>query len=330
MGRGVTQICKDALRWYRLWGTFPVWSWVNAAAEFKKQDFRLAAELYRKGLRRFPKHPAAQSAKLDLGYCLYRLDKFEEAGVELEQIIAEHTLLRDAYLLQAKMLLILGRCTPALRLLALAMHRFPEDARVLSQYAHVALTHPLEHEIADELKQRLVAVKCRLSLEDNDNTLLDTALAQYEMVWGDMSRGERVLARVLATGKAPFEAILLRGEKLLAQGRILPARELLTRAMRMSTRDPRPLMLLAASYLQSGTYENYDYAVQLAEQACRLSHWQHPECLNVLASAHEAKGDSARAQLYFERTKHVPAAVEPHFVTRIALAPNFGQKVSNS
>lgn len=328
--RKFTQSVKDAVKWYRLWGTVPVWSWVNAAAEFKRQDFRSAATLYRKGINKQPKHPAIQSAKLDLAYCLYRLGQFDEANLQLDEIIKEDTSLRDAYLLRAKISVIIGSCSSALRVLSSALRKFPDDARVVSQYAHVALMHPLEEELATEIKQRLVAIKCRLSLEDPENVLLDTALAQYEMVWGDMRRAERVLARVLATGKAPFEAVLLRGERLLSQGRVLPARELLTRAMRMSTRDPRPLMQLSASYLETAVSANYDWALQLAEQACQLSRWQHPECLNVLASVHEAKGDSARAQLYFERTKHVPAAVEPIFVSRSALDDASNLKLSNS
>ena len=328
--RKFTQSVRDAVKWYRLWGTVPVWSWVNAAANFKQQDFQTAAALYRKGIKRHSKHPAIQSAKLDLAYCLYRLDSFDEANLQLDEIISESTVLRDAYLLRARISLILGSCSSALRVLNLALKKFPQDARVMTQYAHVALLHPLEEELANEIKERLVALKCRLSLEDPENVLIDTALAQYEMTWGEIRRGERVLARVLATGKAPFEAVLLRGERLLSQGRILPARELLTRAMRMSTRDPRPLMRLSASYLETGISANFDWALQLAEQSCRLSHWQHPECLNVLASVHEAKGDSARAQLYFERTKHVPAAIEPQFVSRLSLRDSFSQKVSNS
>ena len=91
---------------------------------------------------------------------------------------------------------------------------------------------------------------------------------------------------------------------MLTQGRILPARELLTRSMRMSTRDPRPLMMLAASYLRNGVSSNLEYAQQLAEASCRLSHWKNAECISVLASVYEAKGDKARSALYLERTKN--------------------------
>ncbi len=324
----VLRSCRDAVKWYRLWGTMPVRSWIKAAACFKQQDFRSAIIFYQRGLETHASHPAAQSARLDLAYCKYRLNEIDEAYEELTTLVDGCTPLKDAYLLRSKIALIYGHASSALQTMERCLEYYPSDAKVISQYAHLALLNSMDPSQAEEVKQRLVGAKCRLSIEDHGNVLLDTALAHYEMVWGDIRRGERVLARVLATGRAPFEAVLLRGERLLAQGRILPARELLTRAMRMSSRDPRPVMMLSASYLRSGASSNLDWALQLAEAACRLSHWRNAECLGVLASVYEAKGDKGGAQLFLERTKHLPSGIEP----QLSFASFHAQlgKVSNS
>ena len=308
---GFVQATRDAIRWYRLWGTLPVRSWIAAAECFKSEDFKKAEQLYRKGIAAQQFHPAAQSARLDLAYCLYRLDDFDGALQELNYLTGVRTRLKDAYILRAKICLIMGQISSALHTMSQCLELFPADARVLSQYAHFCLMAPIDIDAAEDLKQRLVAVKCRLALEDQDNVYLDTALSHYELRWGDIRRAERVLARVLATGRAPFEAVLMRGERLLAQGRVLPARELLTRAMRMSKKDPRPMLVLSASYLRAGSESNFDWAVQLAEAACRVSQWKNAECLSALAKALEFKGDKAKAQLFVERIKRLPSFTEP-------------------
>ena len=69
-------------------------------------------------------------------------------------------------------------------------------------------------------------------------------------------------------------------------------------------------MILAKSYLEPGEYGNLDWAFQLAQSACRLSHWQNAECLSVLARAYQAKGERAKAQLFLERMKNLRSMLE--------------------
>jgi tetratricopeptide (TPR) repeat protein len=326
------QSLAESFRWYRLWGTLPVKSWILAAENFKAENFKKAEGLYRFGLETNKDHPAAHSARLDLSYCLYRLDEFDKAKEELSYLISNNTRLKDAYILRSKIELILGEISSAVLTMEECLRVFPSDPRVISQFTHFSLMTAIDSLHADELKDRLVAIKMRLSLEDQDNIYLDTALAHYELRWGDLRRADRILARVLATGSAPFEAVLMRGERLLAQGRVLPARELLSRAMQMSKKDPRPVVVLSASYLRSGIEGNFDYAIQLAEASCKASQWKNAECISALAKALDFKGEKAKAHLFVERTKQLesfnePAVAYPHSYSQIG---GRAQKVFNS
>ncbi|MCB0324269.1 MAG: tetratricopeptide repeat protein [Bdellovibrionales bacterium] len=301
---------REAIRWYRLWGTWPVWAWVAAAEAFKERRFARAAELYRIGLEQSALHPAANSARLDLAYCLYREDQYDESLKLLDQLTRSSCRLRDAYLLQARIEVFLGRVLSAARTMKRCLKVYPDDLQALSSYLHMSLQGIATEDDVLEARQRLLAARTDLSLEDDRNLHVNTALAHFELRHGEIRLGERLLARVLASGNAPFEAVLLRGERFLDQGRLLQAREQLTRAMIAAPRDPRPVHYLARSYLRTGADFNPTFAMQLAQSACRLSHWQNAECLNVLARAYEANDQKANAQLFFERMKMVPSMHE--------------------
>ncbi len=301
---------REFVRWVRLWKTRPVWSWVRAAEAFKNKEFVQAAKLYREGIEKFPEHPAVSSAKLDLAYCLYRSSEYQSALDVLQYLLGGTENPKDVYLLTARIQMYIGCALSASNTMSSCLQKFPGDIQTLSCYMHSALYSCASLEEQQSIQAELVRLKAGLCLDDKRNLHLDTALAHFEIVRGDIRAGERLLARVLATGEAPFEAVLLRGERLLERGRILPAREQLTRAMTASPRDPRPVLLLARSYLRNGTEANSAWARQLAEVACQLSCWQNAECLNVLARAYEASNQKANAQLFYERMKTLPSMDE--------------------
>lgn len=301
---------KEFLRWIRLWKTRPVWPWVRAAENFKSKDFLQAAKLYRLGIERFPNHPAVNSAKLDLAYCLYRNNEYQSALEILQELLKGEENPKDVYLLAARIQMYTGCALSASTTMHSCLLKFPGDIQTLSCYMHSALYSCAGLEAQQLIRSELLRLKRELTLDDSRNLHLDTALAHFEIVRGEIRKGERMLARVLATGEAPFEAVLLRGERLLERGRVLPAREQLTRAMNASPRDPRPVLLLARSYLRNGTEANPTWARQLAEVACKLSCWQNAECLNVLARAYEASNEKANAQLFYERMKTLPSMDE--------------------
>ena len=300
-------------RWYRLWGTLPVWQWVRAAECFRRSEYRQAVSFYRAGLEKKSRHPAVFSARLDLSYCLYRIDLHEEALEQLEILNESGVDFRDAFSLSARLYLIQGRLKKACEIMARACICYPDDVRILCSYVHYAIYSKSAFENLMLAVNKLERLKEPLSLEDPLTYFIDNALAHYELRNGDVRGGERMLARVLASGMAPYDAVLLRGERLLETGRVLPARDLLARAMRSAAKDPRPPMLLAQSYLLTGPDYNPAWAVQLAELSCRVSRWVNGVSLVTLARAYEAKAERAKAQLFMERVRSVPSYHELSF-----------------
>ncbi len=287
--------------WYRMWGTLPVAHWLRAADCFIRKEFVAAALHYEKGLERNGKHPARHCARMDLAYCLYRNGEIERALQELRVVTESSVALRDAYLLRAKIEDILGRPEMAIRSLADGLALFPQDTRLLVGFIHICLFNDIEHPRLSEVRGVLLQQKRELLLDDNRQVLLDSALAHYELKIGDTESGDRMLVRVLATGMAPFEAIVIRGERLFEQRRMLQAREQLGRAMRLSPRNPRPARLLAESYLLPGDFCELDWAEQLAAVACKASAWQNPECIEIFARVMDSKGDASTTELLLER-----------------------------
>lgn len=308
------------LEWYRLWGTMPVPSWIRAAHFFQEGDFRSALEYYERGLLEHPSHRAAQCARLDIAYCKYRLDQLEEAVEELTRLTAGGAPLKDAHLLLAKIYHLLGRPLAAVSTLSRALEIFPADSQVACAYMHLALGTVPASDVIEELKDLLVSIKRDTGLEDVRHIHIDAALAHYETRCGDAELGDRMLARVLATGHAPFEAVILRAERLLDQQRIIPAREQLARAMAAMPRSSHPARLLAESYLIEGILYEPEWARQLATVACTTSHWQDARCLDVLIRAVEACGDVATAELFRVRHGSLPSTREYDRLESVALA----------
>lgn len=297
-----------AVEWYRMWKTVPVKDWLRAADLFIRGDYSKAADYYRRGLRARPMHPASTCARMDLAYCCYRLGRLDEAIDLLDLLVGQRVNLRDAYLLRSKLAAIVGCPHDGFEVLGIGVEVFPDDVSILSASLHINLSHQLDARRLHECFSRLLRLKQQLALEDERQVTLETALAHYELRCGDTEAGDRMLARVLATGAAPYEAVLLRGERLLRLGRILSAREQLTRAMRSAPRNPRPVQLLAETYLVAGYTEEPEFAEQLASVACRLSHWENPECVELLARAYERKCDYNSSDLLKARAQSLRSA----------------------
>ena len=296
---------KLVFDWYRMWSAAPVADWLRAADCFVKKDFAQAAEHYERGLKAQPSHPARHCARMDLAYCLYRTGNILGSLTQLTVVTESSIALRDAYLLRAKIEDILGKPELALRSLSDGLVLFPQDLRLLISFAHACLFNGIEHERLQDVRENLLQQKRELLLDDNRQVLIDAALSHYELRFGDSESGDRMLVRVLATGIAPFEAIVIRGERLLEQRRMLQAREQLGRAMRISPRNPRPARLLAESYALPGDFCEPDWAEQLAQVACKLSSWQNRECVELLSRISDTKGDTSTAELLAERSNEL-------------------------
>jgi predicted Zn-dependent protease len=155
-------------------------------------------------------------------------------------------------------------------------------------------SHAMNH-----VKYRLSSLRKEHPFDSKEQLVLDTALAAYEFRFGDSMLADRILARVLATGEAPTEAILMKAERYFEQQRGAAARELLDRVVQMEPRDPRPLALLSRLYLCFDEEEGAPWALALAKRACELSEWQNPSCLQLIAECYEALDDKNAFELIY-------------------------------
>lgn len=293
--------------WVRRWHTLPVRDWIRAAVAFEAGNFHLAADLYRRGLDRKPHHPAAGHARFDYGYCLYRLGRLGEARTVLTETISANNRLRDAYLLLARVHLIFGHNRSALQTLKRCVELLPDDISALSSYFHLMVSSGIDSSRLAIIRDELLQHKVKLPLDDFGQEQIDGCLAAYELKYGNRQRGERLLARVLASGRAPYDVILLRGEQFLSEGRIIQAREQFARAARIAPRDPRPFMFLAKAYMAESPFQEIEWALQSATTACRLSSYENAECISTLVRAYELNGENDVALLFIERMRDLPS-----------------------
>ncbi len=287
--------------WWKLWKTLPVTDWIRGAELFKAADFKKASFYYARGLKAKPNHKAANCARLDYAYCLYQLNDLKESIRELEKLAAGGANLKDALLLLAKLQLVTGKNRDALHTMKRCLSIFGDDVQVALCYAHVMYESDSPAQSMKLVKDFVNTFREKLSLDDPMHVAVDTALAYYECLFGDEEVGERLLSRALASGVAPFEAILLRGERWIQQGRVQQGRDQIERAAKCCPADPRPYLRLAESYLLEGELHEPEYAVQLATVACKSSNWENEECLEVLRDAYIALEDRDMVELIDSR-----------------------------
>ncbi|MBL7661525.1 tetratricopeptide repeat protein [bacterium] len=287
--------------WWKTWKSLPIISWLRAAGHFRSGNFGSAIDFYRHGLARHPEHRAADYARLDFCYCLYRIGHLAEAEKELRILVEKEVRIRDVYLLLAEIELLLGRKTDAVLTIARCLKVFPHDVRTNYLYTRALLAcgGPAKH-IAI-LRERLYALRAKIDVRDTQAALLETAIASYELQHGQKEQGEKLLSRVLAGEDFPYEALLLKAEWYLDSGRFPQARKLAERAMSIDPNHPEPPALLAQSYLRDERIYEPSWAVALAETACKLSFWQNPIYLELLVDALERSGDHDSAELFRER-----------------------------
>ncbi|HMO17609.1 MAG TPA: hypothetical protein PKA63_05295 [Oligoflexia bacterium] len=289
---------RDCMKWIRIWKSCPVLPWIRAAYAYREENFSLAAQYYRQGLKEKPKHPASLPARFDLAYCLEKNGEPHEAISVFSTLIDEAVDSVECYLNKSRLENYLGRHISSLETLRKARRRFPEDIRVIVSFMHTSLVTGFARDELLALKE-FISSKCVFSaMADEQYLAIETALAHYELLLGDANEGDRKLVRVLASGDAPSEATLLRGRRMLAMGRVLQARELFRRAMIQSPGDPEPLILLSESYLESEDHQETIWAIQLAETACKLSRWKRAEAIALLGRAYERNQESDKAELY--------------------------------
>ena len=300
-------ICKISLwgRWWSAWGTLPVWSWIFAARSFRDGDFRTAAANYERGLSKYPNHVAAESARFDYSYCLYRLGEHHKAADELAILTDKGSSIAESYLLRSEILMTIGRAAEAVFILQKARKRFPKHARIAVCLMFALIEAGESSEEILELRDGLLAHRAAASLDDPIVGHINTAIASFELNYGTPSIGERLLARVIASGSCSVEAVVIRASWLLRTGNFAQARRLAARAVEAAPRQPLAYSVLATSLLAIGSPSDKRWALQLAQTACKLSAWENAKYLEVLERAYRAVGEADAADLIAERGRAI-------------------------
>lgn len=300
-------VCKPSLwgRWWSAWGTLPVWSWIFAARSFREGSFRAAAECYERGLVRYPKHVAADSARFDYSYCLYRLGDPHKAANELALLTEKGSSIAEAYLLRSEILMTLGRPGESVYILQKARRLFPKHARVAVCLMFALIEAGQSSEEILALRDSLLGFRAAADLDDPIVGHINTAIASFELNYGTPAIGERLLARVIASGSCSVEAVVTRAAWLQKNGNHAQAKRLAARAVEAAPRQATAYGVLAKSLLAIGSPSERRWALQLAQAACKMSAWENAKYLDILEEAYRSVGEEEAAELVAERARAV-------------------------
>lgn len=290
------------IKWWRTWGTLPVMPWVRAAHFYRLGKYTLAEKSYEAGLKKYRGHPAELCARLDLAYCLFKAQKFEEAEKHLRTVTAQLPTSREAFLRLGKLQQWTGRTLDAAWTMRRALKSVGLDEEILAFF----LLAVLENEGPAYMLREAIDYVHALPEPGATNARLRAGLVRARFSDPRQKKSaQKELEQLACQPDAPLESIVLFAEALLAEGAIDAARQQLRRAMIIEPDHPRVLSLCAESYLKSGEFYNPDYARQLATSACQNSGWLSPREMHVLAESYFHTGDKVSALIMAEKAKQV-------------------------
>lgn len=294
-------LLKTYYQWWKTWKTLPINNWIKAAQQYRNNNYTDAAKLYQAGLKKHFNHPASHCARMDLAYCLFRVQDFKEAEKELRHVINSDPQLKEAYLRLSRLQIWSGRPLEACWTIrrALKEEGIGNDAEVVATFLFAII----ENGGPTYLLQEALNALSKLSDKEKANTKIEIALAKLAIFNGDKDKGRTELSRLASLTEAPFEAVVAFAEVLLDEGRIAHARQQLRRAMLVAPNHPKVLFLFAKSYLQEGPFFNAEYATQLATSACQNAGWSGPRELHLLAQCYSYNGDKLSALVVAHKAK---------------------------
>lgn len=292
--------------WWKNWRTLPVWSWVKAAAFYRKGDYVQAELYYRKGMASHPNHPAQFAAQLDLAFCQFKNGKFSEAEGSLEAVLEARTDVLEGFLRLARLQLWTGRPLSAAWTLRRASRQLSASPELAALFVIAALESRGPQFIIVEALHYFHHVGTTTNEVGTDDTvalLFKTAEALISRSRGDTSRSKTALQEISSSNKPPVEALVFFARALMEDGECEAAREVLRRALRASPNHPHVLLALARTYLQETGVDSISYALQLSTAACQNSGWMSAQALHILAEAHLADGSVVDAVLVAQKAR---------------------------
>jgi len=288
--------------WLSRWHCLPVPAWIRAAEHYQKGDFANAELLYKQGLVSHPQSPAKLNALLDLGHCLFRLRKFEEAENYLRQATVVAPNEREAYVRLARLQLWLGHGTEAVWTMRVCLQRVSVDPELATLFVTAVVESGGNTSTIAEARELLAGVHC-----DTGFPKLDVARARLALLEDESLASRDNLSKLASIDRGPFEAVVAFAEVLLKEGKFAYARHHLHRSLVVAPDHPKVLRLLAQSYLSPGIFFEPEYAVQLALKACQATAWRGVHELLILAQAYITASDNGAALLAATRAKDVAA-----------------------
>lgn len=286
-------------RWWKTWKKPPVFAWIKGASLYRIGRYDLALKEYKRGLLKYPEHPARFSARLDLAYCLFKLKRFDDAQEQLKTLVNDAPHLRDAHIRLARIQMWIGHSLDAAWTARRALQRLPVEPELVGLF----ILNVVEHEGTSYLLQEALKYAESLLPIQKENPILKTAMAKLDLFHGDKSSGREKLVEICTQVECPIEALILLADELLEEGNLAQSRHELKRAMNMIAEHPRVLSLLAETYLRSGPFYNADYARQLATSACQSSQWLSPREMHILAESYYHQGDKISALVLASKAK---------------------------
>lgn len=296
---GIGASARVLLKWWRTWGTLPVFSWVRAASSYRRGDFQKAETLYLSGLKRHKGHPAEAYARLDLAYCLFKNGKIEQAERELRLVISSVNNPREALLRLARLQLWSGRPLEA----AWTVRRMLRDFQPDADMVEVLSLSVIENRGPVYLHREAMEALKKLDEAQKQETRIRAVRAGLNLCKNPCEEAQMELEELAASGQADFETLTILSELLLKAGKVAHARMYLKRALAREASHPRVLGLLAETYLSEGSLFNALFAVQLATAACQNSQWLSVRAMHVLALAYRSSGDSQTALIMAEKAR---------------------------
>lgn len=296
-----------AIEWWKLWKSIPVFSWIRAAEFYRKGDYQKAADLYADGISKNQKSKALHYATLDYSYCLYQLGRYEESVEALERVIKAGVQIEEAYTLLVKQYSILGSSSLSYEVLLQASEVFPKNAQILSGLLEASVKSESDIKKILKIKDELEQLREKIELNDERLMIIDSSIAYFEFVHGDLQLADQMISRLLATTQAPYQVYLMRAERFMDKGRVFHAREQFRKASRLRPADPRASMMLARTYMAAGDFCEPQSAADIALEVCKKTNWKNPEAVWLLAECHELLDDEEQAEIFFAYANRLQA-----------------------
>lgn len=299
------QVVSLYVRWWKTWKTFPVKPWVKAASYYRSGHFKEAENFYIEGLRKYVKHPARFSARLDLAFCFFKNRKYDEAREQLERVIVEEPRIKEAYVRLARLQMWLGHSVEAAWTLRRALQILQADGELVGLF----ILSALENYSTQQFVTEGLSHYRKLPLIEQSHPLLQLAIAKKDIIDDKVQRPWKPIHNLLTGELQTVEAMIYHAELLFKSEDLVQARHQLQRALSYRPDNPQVLYLLAKIYLAEGEIYNPSFALQLAQNSCQNSGWKNPKGLHVLADCYSHLGDKMSALLIASRAKDVSTSL---------------------